>query len=436
MTRPEINHSNIKATSLPKDVRLTVEQKYTLDILQILLSSQSQENTLDDFIDYVYRRFSGTEMVLFAFHGEDRLHVTRSRPVLSGSVLDESFPALSSQVLVEFDDLDSHSRWCQYYQPYFPHVSSCLQVKITVATRRYVMLMWHEDGRRFSSQELNQLLFGMESTKLVMAYLSSIEDNYYREDNLYQHDKLASLGKLAAGVAHEVNNPLGFVMSNISTLASYLAQVKKVMATDSVASAHLHHLLQDSDELLSETMEGLTRIQNIVASLNAYNHSDPINYHLIDLRDVIESALSMILGELKLKAKIEYLSPESPYYVLGQISKLRQVVIDVVVNALQSIQHEQGEVSILLTYEDNGLAPRKRNVLLVIKDNGKGIAEQDLDCVFDPFFTTKQVGSGAGLGLSVSREVLDDHHGSISIDSREGVGTQVEIRLPCVVGKV
>lgn len=436
MTRPEINRANINAISLPKDVRLTVEQKYTLDILQILLSSQSQENTLDDFIDYVYRRFSGTEMVLFAFHSEEQLHVVRSRPVLSGTVMDESFPALSSQALVEFDDLDSNPRWSRYYLPYFPHVSNCLQVKITVATRRYIMLLWHEGGRRFSSQELNQLLFGMESTKLVMAYLVSIEDNYYRQDNLYQHDKLASLGKLAAGVAHEVNNPLGFVMSNVSTLASYLGDVKEVLAKAPQLSGNLQNLLQDSDELLSETMEGLTRIQNIVASLNAYNHSDSVNYHLVDLRDVIESGLSMILGELKLKAKIEYFSPETPYYVLGQISKLRQVVIDVVVNALQSIHHDKGEVTIILTYEENGLAPRKRNVLLVIKDNGKGIAEQDLDCVFDPFFTTKQVGSGAGLGLSVSREVLDDHNGTIVIDSQQGTGTQVEIRLPCVVGKV
>lgn len=437
------NLDNLNAGKLPPAAQLTAEQKYTLDILQILLSSRSQEQTLDDFIDYVYRRFSGTEMVLFAFHSEDSVHVVRSRPELSGQVRDDSFPALSSQALVEFDDLDSHPRWCKHYQAYFPHVASCLQVKICVATRRYVMLLWHEDGRRFTAQQLNRLLFGMESTKLVMAYLVSIEDNYQHEENQYQHDKLASLGKLAAGVAHEINNPLGFIMSNVSTLASYFSEVKTALLASDFPSGiksnedeRLQGLLRDSDDLLSETMEGLTRIQNIVASLNAYNHSDPINYHLVDLRDVVSPALGMILGDLKLKANIIYELPEAPFYVLGQISKLRQVVIDIVVNALQSIHHNNGEVSIMLAYEENGLSPRKRNILLVIKDNGKGIAEQDLDCVFDPFFTTKQVGSGAGLGLSVSREVIDDHHGTIIIDSQEEVGTQVEIRLPCVVGKV
>ncbi len=438
MIKPRNEQLNLSMASLPDDAKLTVEQKNILDILQLLLSSKSQGDTLDDFIDYLYRRFSGTEMVLFAFHGEDQIHVARSLPELDGNICDESFPALSSQILTELDDLDNNAKWCQSYRSYFPHVSSCLQVKISVGACRYVLLIWNEDGRKFNSTELNQLLFGMESAQLVMSYLVSMEDNDQSDDSLYQRDKLASLGKLAAGVAHEINNPLGFVMSNFSTLASYVNNLKKVFYENEQLAGKqqlMHDLMHETDEILTETMEGLTRIQNIVSSLNVYSHSDPVNYNLVDLRDVVESALSLIFGELKLKAHIEYKMPATPYYVLGQVTKLRQVVIDIVVNALQSIHHENGRISVNLCSEDNGLSPRKRNVLLVIRDNGKGIPEQDIDLVFDPFFTTKQVGDGAGLGLSVAKEIIDDHQGTITIDSQTDSGTQVAIRLPGVAGK-
>ncbi|UXH29911.1 MULTISPECIES: sensor histidine kinase [Vibrio] len=136
---------------------------------------------------------------------------------------------------------------------------------------------------------------------------------------------------------------------------------------------------------------------------------------------------------MKLKVRLNYEPPQIPFYVLGQTHKLQQVLINLLVNALQSFSQTDGEVNVALYMENSLLIENKSSVCLSVCDNGKGICPEDLVYVFDPFFTTKRIGDGAGLGLSVAKEIIEEHLGKIEIQSTIGQGTCVYIRLPLYV---
>ncbi|HCJ6855683.1 TPA: sensor histidine kinase, partial [Vibrio cholerae] len=269
-------------------------------------------------------------------------------------------------------------------------------------------------------------------TKSALYSMLQFRKTVIDKHQVQQEEKLASLGKLAAGVAHEINNPLGFVMSNFSFLNEYVAQIRQHPQIQPIADPRLHEMIADSEAILMESLEGLSRIKNIVSSLNVYSHTHE-NMAEIDMRDVLSSALALIIGDLKYRAQFVYPAPEKPYYIRGSYNKLQQVFINLIINAVQSVSATQEGVVRLELCEVRWPGEGIPRVQVLIEDNGKGISAEHLEKVFDPFFTTKKVGDGAGLGLSVAREIIEEHHGKIKLCSTEGVGTRVFVTLPQAV---
>jgi PAS domain S-box-containing protein len=261
-------------------------------------------------------------------------------------------------------------------------------------------------------------------------------------DQLLQSEKMASIGQLAAGVAHEINNPIGFVNSNMSTLKGYVDTLLSVVHAYNEAvmqaapgtalaaridaidkSADLGFLKEDIGDLVRESLDGLERVRNIVQSLKDFTHVGASDWHFADLHAGLETTLNIVANEIKYKAVVEKRYGQLPE-VKCLPSQLNQVFMNLLVNAGQAIR-ERGVITIATGVEGDW-------VWVAISDTGCGIPPQNMKRIFEPFFTTKPVGSGTGLGLSLSYSIINKHGGRIDVDSAPGIGTTFTIRLPLV----
>jgi len=260
------------------------------------------------------------------------------------------------------------------------------------------------------------------------------------QDQLLQAEKMASIGQLAAGVAHEINNPVGYVSSNIGALERYVNDLLPILdACDRLdgsldgsapellalraakGKVNLAYLREDLQDLLAESKEGLERVRKIVLDLKTFSHVDQADWHISDLHQGLESTLNIVWNELKYKAEVV-----KEYGALPEIecipSQLNQVFMNLFVNAAQAIE-DHGTITIRTGQEGE-------QVWVEVSDSGKGIAPEHLNRIFDPFFTTKPVGKGTGLGLSLSYGIVKKHHGAIEVRSELGQGTTFRVRLP------
>ena len=255
---------------------------------------------------------------------------------------------------------------------------------------------------------------------------------------LLQAEKMASVGQLAAGVAHEINNPIGFVNSNLGTLEKYIAKLNKVLAayaqTEAGLAANalaevaavkrevdLPYLLEDLPNLLKESQDGLARVKRIIQDLLDSSHEDESAWQLTNLESSMDSALNVALSKIKDKAEVV-----KKYAGLPEVecmpSQINQVFLNLLVNAAEAID-VKGVIAISSGVQDNG-------VWIQVADNGKGIAPANLKHIFDPFFTTKPIGNGTGLGLSVAYGIVQKHGGRIEVRNEEGRGTAMRVWLP------
>ncbi|MEM7624824.1 MAG: ATP-binding protein [Planctomycetota bacterium] len=264
-----------------------------------------------------------------------------------------------------------------------------------------------------------------------------------QQSQMLQNEKMASIGQLAAGVAHEINNPIGFISSNLNTLGEYLSDLKQVLAAfdelrsavndqgDAVASAQnaekickevdLPFLIEDLDSLIGESVEGTGRVRQIVADLRDFSHVDSPELGIENVNTMLEKTLNVAHNELKYRATVETHFDEVPdIHCFG--GKLSQVFLNLIVNAAQSLK-EAGTVSVRTGHED-------QCVWVEVADTGCGIPEENLKRIFDPFFTTKDVGKGTGLGLNLAYNIIQSHDGQITVDSVVGQGTTFRITLP------
>jgi len=243
---------------------------------------------------------------------------------------------------------------------------------------------------------------------------------------LLQSEKLASLGQLVAGVAHEVNNPLGVIKANNDTLARALERIRELLASDEfpgVVREHraLKRVLASASQLGESSVEPIDRIATLVTSLRSFARLDRSERDTVDLHEGLESALVLLGRHLPAGCEVVRTFGALPP-VHCYVNRVNQVFMNVLMNASQAIGDE-GRIIISTSTESGG-------ALIVIEDDGKGIAEKDLTRVFDPGFTTKGVGVGTGLGLSMAHQIMDDHGGRIEVESALGSGTSVKLWLP------
>jgi hemerythrin-like metal-binding protein len=258
------------------------------------------------------------------------------------------------------------------------------------------------------------------------------------QNQLVQAEKMASVGQLAAGVAHEINNPIGFVYSNLNTLEQYIAdinamlmaysQAEKTLSSEALAPVNavkqkvdLGFLLGDISILLTESQDGLNRVKRIVQDLRNFSHVEEANWQLANLEQGLDSTINLALNEIKYKADIVKLYAGIPE-IQCMPSELNQVFLNLLVNAAQAIE-THGTITIRTGFAQD-------QVWIDIIDSGKGIPPENIKQIFDPFFTTKPVGSGTGLGLSVSYGIVQKHGGHIEVHSALGKGTSMRVWLP------
>lgn len=276
-----------------------------------------------------------------------------------------------------------------------------------------------------------------------------LEDANWRlqenQTQLVQSEKMAGLGQLAAGIAHEVNNPLGYVISNLSTFSTYVEGIKDVLKQYAVlagtardlgegklapslrdveASAeqcNLPYILGDISALVSETKEGADRVKDIVQRLKVFARADDANMESFNVNDSLDMALKLVWSEIKYKCRVtKNLGPVPTIH--GYPGQLCQVFMNLLLNAAQAIG-ETGDIFVESGTQENG-------VRVLIRDNGCGIKPEHLPMIFTPFFTTKPQGKGTGLGMSISYGIIKKHRGEISVASEIGHGTTFTVFLP------
>ncbi len=267
-----------------------------------------------------------------------------------------------------------------------------------------------------------------------------------KDDQLVRQEKLASLGQLAAGVAHEINNPVGFVNSNLQMLQTYLKDLGQYVERTSALMGHLSNAglggsfgdrigefsqwsrqlqveqtIEDARQSVVESIDGLNRVKKIVSALREFSHADQDEPDWADLNEGLESTINIVWNELKYKATLH-----RDYGDLPKVScyphQLNQVFMNLLVNAAQAIL-DRGEIWVK-TWADTD------HVYIDIRDTGSGIPEDHLSKIFDPFFTTKPVGQGTGLGLSIVYGIVERHGGTIRVNSRVGEGTTFHLSFP------
>jgi PAS domain S-box-containing protein len=303
-----------------------------------------------------------------------------------------------------------------------------------------------EDALKKNREELikkNQEI--EESRKNIQITLERLGAAYEElkttQAKILQQEKMASIGQLAAGVAHEINNPMAFIASNLGTLDKYIRRlkdfiqaqseaIKSLKATDAIKQLDkkrkelkLDYTIDDIDLLVKESSDGLERVQKIVRGLNRFSRMDDAEYKDTNINECIESSINIVWNELKHKATLhkDYgnLSPTKCYP-----QKLNQVFINLLINAIHAIE-KKGKIKIK-TWEKGS------SIWVTVSDTGCGIPRENQSKIFEPFFTTKEVGKGTGLGLSISYEIMQRHKGEISFESKEGRGTTFTIRMPIV----
>jgi len=267
-----------------------------------------------------------------------------------------------------------------------------------------------------------------------------------QQTQLVQSEKMASLGIMAAGVAHEINNPLSFVMANIETLSEYVEVTTRLIGSYSVFMKHLvendrkenrseiekirsieekeeiTYITEDSQKLIEESRGGLDRIRRIVSGLKRFSRQEVDAFRPVQINEEILNTLELLRNELKYRCKIET-DLQAKREIRCLPGELSQVFMNIMINAAQAMPESGGTIFVETREEAESL-------LIRFRDTGAGMSREVLEKIFQPFFTTKPVGKGTGLGLAISFGIVERHGGKITVESTLGLGSTFTIRLP------
>jgi len=266
------------------------------------------------------------------------------------------------------------------------------------------------------------------------------------QGQLVRAEKLAGIGQLAAGVAHEINNPTAFILSNMSTMRKYVSEFfdyvdsmeNLVTSTGqrnpgaSGIEEEIRHIINSEDycylkndlpEIIEESLHGLQRIKTIVSNLLAFASSSESERCIVDLNEEIDSTLLMLDNEISQKGRVVRNRADLPK-TLANSQQLKQMFANLILNAVQAIKAD-GIITITTEVKNDYIS-------IEISDNGVGISSENIKNIFNPFFTTREVGTGVGLGLSIAYRIIESHNGRVDVQSELDRGTTFTIRLPII----
>jgi signal transduction histidine kinase len=276
----------------------------------------------------------------------------------------------------------------------------------------------------------------------VLALESTVDELKRTQEQLIQSEKMASIGQLAAGVAHEINNPIGFVLSNTQVMGEYIDNLlkldkfmmEKLPTPDSSALSEAYHqqrelldidyIREDIRELVNDSTSGLERVKDIVLNMKKVSHNS-VCFEDCNLNDCIEQSLKVVMSEFKYKLIVRKQLSSLPL-ICAHPGHLQQVLINMFINAAHACEDK----GLLVVSTSDECANGHGWVAITISDNGVGMPLDVQRKIFDPFYTTKDVGVGTGLGLSVAIGIIEKHKGQIMVDSEVGKGTTFTIQLP------
>jgi hemerythrin-like metal-binding protein len=317
--------------------------------------------------------------------------------------------------------------------------NSLLELFTLLTERNQKLVLANEEVRKthaalsLANQSLE--LRVQERTRDLAATVARLEQT---QGQLLQAEKMAAVGQLAAGVAHEINNPIGFVTSNLGSLSGYVSQLFDLIGVYQTVSANLSneqqssvaaarkkidfdYLLEDIPGLIRESREGLDRVKKIVSGLRDFSHADNGLWATADLNQVLESALGVVANEIKFKANVvKELSTLPPVSCIA--AQINQVLVNLLINAAQAIDQKG-----VITVRSGG---QQEQVWVEVSDTGCGMTPDVQKRIFEPFYTTKPVGKGTGLGLSITWEIISRHHGEVAVRSEPGQGSTFRVTLP------
>lgn len=375
-------------------------------------------------------------------------HTLAIGETLLGKVIESNKPLLLGNI----PRACAHSPAYQELLNRMPHSAICWPLTIENEILGVISITRSAQKPPFTAQHIEQgtVLLNLVSLALgsirlqinQQARIQELKDAYQQleeaQNQLVQSEKMASIGQLAAGVAHEINNPIGYVNSNLGALEKYLKDLFELIDAYEVATPaddagwrhidalkqriDLPYLREDLHALLVESKEGITRVKKIVQDLKDFSHMDIAEeWQLTDLHQGLESTLNIVANEIKYKATVVKEYGDLPLVECLPF-QLNQVFMNLLVNAAQAIE---GQGTITIRTSSIG-----QEAMVEIADTGKGIPPDFIKRIFDPFFTTKPVGKGTGLGLSLSYGILQKHQGQIEVKSEPGAGTTFRLRLP------
>jgi PAS domain S-box-containing protein len=299
-----------------------------------------------------------------------------------------------------------------------------------------------KNGRTFPSLISGSILHNTKGEFIgYMGISRDIAAQKRMEERLRASEKMASLGRLVAGAAHELNNPIGFIYSNVFHLGRYAKDVKTMLSkyhdihtylADRVTeieklreNINLDYIMTDIDRMLQDMQEGASRTKGILEALKAFSRPDERGIEDTDINEDIERSLSLLTDDYEGRINIHRDYGDLPR-VKCYTGQFDQVFTNLIANACQAIE-SRGDIWITTRLENH-------KVIVSIRDNGVGIPKEHIDKIFDPFFTTRGVGEGTGLGLSISYGIVERHNGEILVGSQLGSGTTFTVRIPTDFG--
>lgn len=252
-----------------------------------------------------------------------------------------------------------------------------------------------------------------------------------RAKQLVHADRLATIGTLAAGMGHEINNPTTFISGNVQTMERFWGIIKplleKMDITDPDEKSKLEFVKKEMPDLLYGIKDGVSRIKRIVDSLKVFSRKETSNKQPVRIEDCIENSLVLCRKLLKDNMKVDVQVKSPGLMILADMQKIEQVLINIMINAAHATEKIKNAGLFITVYKNNnGMAT------INLTDNGPGIPEHYIEKIWDPFFTTKEAGKGTGLGLPIAREIIESHNGAINAFNRKEGGANFEIILPII----